>query len=362
MFTASDVTLYVPAFQAHETLCACINAVAKQTIKPARTIVVDDGSSPPVQIQAAEILRHDSNRGLAASRNTALAACQTRLIAALDSDVVPEPDWLEHMLAAMNSSRLAGVGGRLLEASQDTIADQWRARHMAQHWGDATIRNPRFLFGANTLFQTQDLRAADGYNPNLRTNNEDRTICDKLYSLGRNLLYTPDARANHLRRDSAFSILRGYWKWHHAKGLLRGDFNSLSGILNRITEVNFGIFKYRFDLDQQSAKHCFLAIDAAIPWMFSYLDLAIFHQRTGQLLPVFPSENMLKSLPKQIVDALTCLMPIKKTGVTQSNNETEYHTAFAKALAKADWLNKALAPSVPWAEFSRELCNENRAD
>ncbi len=184
----ADVTLYVPAFKAESTLPACLEAVGRQTAKPGRIIIIDDGSPVPVSSSLGEVIRHSRNLGLAASRNTALKTCRSPLLAALDADVVPEPDWLERLLEALASYDFVGVGGRLIEQEQRNTADQWRATHMAQHWGDKPVRNPRFLFGANTLFHAHVLRAAGGYDPELRTNNEDCTLCEKLYAAGHNLL------------------------------------------------------------------------------------------------------------------------------------------------------------------------------
>ena len=217
MFKPADVTLYVPAFKAEATLPACMEAVARQTAAPGRIIIVDDGSLVPVSSSLGEVIRHNQNLGLAASRNTALEACRSPLLAALDADVVPEPDWLERLLEALASGNFAGAGGRLIEQEQHNTADQWRATHMAQHWGGEPVRNPRFLFGANTIFRTHALRDAGGYNPELRTNNEDFTLCEKLYAAGHNLFYTPAACARHLRRDTGVQSCAAT-EGHHAKG------------------------------------------------------------------------------------------------------------------------------------------------
>jgi GT2 family glycosyltransferase len=365
MFRPADITLYVPAFRAEATLPACLEAVRAQTLAPARILVVDDGSPEPVRTDVAEVLRHGANRGLAASRNTALAACRTPLLAALDADVVPEPDWLEHLLEALHSGPFAGVGGRLDEHFQDATADQWRSVHMAQHWGDEPVRHPRFLFGANTLFRTDALRDAGGYDPALRTNNEDRTLCDALYAAGHDLLYTPRARARHLRRDTGFSILRGYWKWHHAKGLLRGDFDSPAGLLARIPEVNFGIFRYRFNLDRQAGRLRFLPLDAAIPWVFSTLDLELFTRRTAQPVPAFPNPGLLAGLPNDTAAVLATLAPAPPPNAAPAPAAdkilADYPAAFAAGLAAADWFRQTLEPLVPWTDFNRELIHERGA-
>jgi len=54
---------------------------------------------------------------------------------------------------------------------------------------------------------------AGGYNDRMRTNGEDTDISARLRARGWDLLYTPSARAIHLRHDSIRSVLNAYWRW-----------------------------------------------------------------------------------------------------------------------------------------------------
>ena len=119
--------------------------------------------------------------GLAVARNTALENCDTPLIASVDSDVVAEKDWLEKLLERINQGDVVGVAGRMDEFYKQDIGDRWRAKHMAQHWGEQPLLNPRFLYGANTLMIADELRNSGGFDACCRTNNEDRSMCDSLY-------------------------------------------------------------------------------------------------------------------------------------------------------------------------------------
>ena len=137
-FTASDISLYIPCYNAGATIDRCLEGIFAQTVMPSKIILVDDGSEPPLSIpdqfrKDVEILVQPCNMGLSAARNRALSTIKTPLAAALDSDVVPSPRWLEILLDTMNSLDIAGAGGRLDEFYQDTLGDRWRAVHMAQH-------------------------------------------------------------------------------------------------------------------------------------------------------------------------------------------------------------------------------------
>ena len=84
MFLHSDVTFYIPCYNADRTICECLQSIRTQSVSPAEILIIDDGSRAPVSIRgsSARVIRHDRNLGLSAARNTALAHCSTRLIAA----------------------------------------------------------------------------------------------------------------------------------------------------------------------------------------------------------------------------------------------------------------------------------------
>jgi len=210
---------------------------------------------------------------------------------------------------------------------------------MAQHWGDKAVINPRFLYGANTLFRTGILRETGGYNSRLRTNYEDMAISETLYDRKFKLLYEPAARCLHLRRDTEDSILSGFWKWYHAKGLLCGDFDSPEGLINRIDKVNFGIYRYRFDLDLDAGRNDFLKLDLLIPWIFSISDLKLAESRGNVSVPEFPAQELLNILPDNLNDYFLKIMP---TGKNNSKSNSSWHhkymEKFADCLKNYNWL------------------------
>jgi glycosyltransferase involved in cell wall biosynthesis len=99
------VSVVVPAYAGERFLGEALDSVAAQTYSRVETIVVDDGSPDRcAQIAAARpgvrVLR-EPHRGVAAARNTGVAAAAGELIAFLDQDDLWEPAKLDRQVALL---------------------------------------------------------------------------------------------------------------------------------------------------------------------------------------------------------------------------------------------------------------------
>jgi GT2 family glycosyltransferase len=110
----TQVTAIIPAFGHEDLTRKAVAQLWKQTVPPAEILVVDDGSGTPfAPIEAARLLRHDSNRGFAAAVNTGLSETQTDLVAILNNDVSLAPDWLERLTAVVLTEQVDFACGKL---------------------------------------------------------------------------------------------------------------------------------------------------------------------------------------------------------------------------------------------------------
>lgn len=112
-----DVTVVVPVKDRPEALARLLAA-----LPPAcRVVVVDDGSRAAAATATATVtlavrgllLRHPVSRGPAAARNTGLARVRTPLVAFVDSDIVPRPDFLGPLLAQLADPAVGLVAPRI---------------------------------------------------------------------------------------------------------------------------------------------------------------------------------------------------------------------------------------------------------
>jgi glycosyltransferase involved in cell wall biosynthesis len=100
----------------------CIRALAAQTIRSSlELILVDDGSTDATsdvgRAHGAIVVRHATNQGLAAARNSGLVTATAPVVAFLDDDCEPEPVWAEQLLAGYEEG-VIGAGGPILPAAR----------------------------------------------------------------------------------------------------------------------------------------------------------------------------------------------------------------------------------------------------
>lgn len=240
-----EVTVYVPCYNAGQYLNETLTAILHQTYPVQEIIVIDDGSSDRSMEIASKytgtIIMHSSNRGLSASRNTALAATKTALIAGIDADTVLDPYWLERLIPYMDDSKTAGAGGRLIERYGTTLADGWRKELMGQHHGQHAKKDVH-LFGCNSLIKTEILKNLGGFNERCKTSFDDIEISERILKGGYSTCYDPSAVCYHSKKDTPASIVKNAYRWRVPPFELRGVFLDPKLLAARwVLEVREGI-------------------------------------------------------------------------------------------------------------------------
>lgn len=111
------VEVVVPAYERPESLDACLTALTASA-PLVRVIVVDDGSTTTAVAEVARahgamLIRHPSNRGPAAARNTGLSMTSAPIVAFVDADCAVTPGWLGPLVAHFDDPRVAAVAPRI---------------------------------------------------------------------------------------------------------------------------------------------------------------------------------------------------------------------------------------------------------
>lgn len=110
--SAPRVTIGIPCYNQAEFLGECLEGVLASTCSDWEAIVVDDASTDvgagavvrSLRDPRIRVIRHETNRGLGAARNTAFAAAAADLLLPLDADDSVMPEFLARTVDALDGS------------------------------------------------------------------------------------------------------------------------------------------------------------------------------------------------------------------------------------------------------------------
>ena len=177
--TEDLVTVIVPAYNAAATIDETLRSVRAQSHASLEIIVVDDGSVDSTaqvverHVEAdsrVTLIRHSANKGVAAARNTAIAAGKGDLIAPIDADDLWHPLKLEKQVTVMRKGgRKVGLvytWSALLDAQSRVTA------LAAQYFVDGNVLKALCEFnlvgnGSSPLMRTDAVKQAGGYDSSL---------------------------------------------------------------------------------------------------------------------------------------------------------------------------------------------------
>ena len=153
------VSICVPAYHAERYLPETLQSVRDQSFQEWELIVIEDGSQDGTEeivrqfagevSQKVVFQRHEKNRGLPATRNTAIAQARAKCIALLDADDYWEPGHLETIVTGLTETNAELVhSGSVLFDSDTRKTLEIRAPSPEQ------VREfPRSLFVADYIIQ-----------------------------------------------------------------------------------------------------------------------------------------------------------------------------------------------------------------
>ncbi|WP_117363864.1 glycosyltransferase family 2 protein [Natrarchaeobaculum sulfurireducens] len=231
-----DVTLVVPCYNVESTLPHVLESIDQLAPSPATVLCVDDGSTDGTREilrdhHGSRHIRHEENRGLSATLNTALSHVSTPLFAKVDADLVVPSNWLAIMLRELKENEVDLVQGFFRE-DVTTLGDKWRALHTYPDFSS----KPRLNYpinGSNILAYTDALRDIDGWDERYQRANDDVNLMQRLVYNGYNIYYSPDVESTHIRTDTWKDALRAAWAYSKVP-MLGGEPTQFSDLLSWI--------------------------------------------------------------------------------------------------------------------------------
>lgn len=259
----SSVSVIMPCYNSSRYLSASIEGVLAQTYRDLELIIVDDCSTDGSLEIAREWQRrddriliqvHKENRGLAATRNTAIRASAGEFIAFCDSDDIWFPNKLDAQLAEFARMPSAGlVHSDALIMNSDGVTSGQLFSQFIGHRKDAEgagnllerLCRRNYLCVPTVMVRRKALEHANGFDERLRSLED--WVCWTQIAGAFPFLFIPGALAKYRVHAGALSA------------------NKQNMSRNRITALNI-LFDEAFPISRQTRAVMFYALGS------SYLD------------------------------------------------------------------------------------------
>jgi glucosyl-dolichyl phosphate glucuronosyltransferase len=232
--TTDDLTVIVCTHERPADLRRCLEALSA-LLDRVSVIVVDSASQPPCQGLVERYadrldLRYiyESLPGLSRARNRGIAEARTTLVAFIDDDAMPHPDWARRIIVAFDDDRVACAGGTCAAVFSGT-RPRWLSDRLLQFAGITRIGSqPRqarssmdWPFGANICFRRSIFDQSTHFNEQLGRvsksllSGEETSLIETLVGRGHLVRLEPAAIVDHTvaesRLQSAYYWRRLWW-------------------------------------------------------------------------------------------------------------------------------------------------------
>jgi FkbM family methyltransferase len=216
-FDAISVNVIIPVYgERSDALAATLTACLKQTYPISEIFVVDDGSVDPVSLPdwaqnspIVQLLRLPQNRGISGARNAAIALSHATLLACINTEIVPEADWLATCVRHLAQHPYVGACfTRVVPQNPNKLLSRWRMRFQEPAKYGQLSGPAVFAPGHAVLFRKEAVDQVGGYDIRYRRRHEDSDICIRMRRVGWETHYTAQSSCVSIQRDSLSELSR----------------------------------------------------------------------------------------------------------------------------------------------------------
>jgi mycofactocin system glycosyltransferase len=219
----SEITVVIPAYitnsESHADLKKLVASLVGLTI-----IIVDDASPHAVNIEDARIIRHDTNKGPGAARNTGIAAVTSAVVAFVDTDVTVTSQQIATLAAYVIDTPIGAVAPRITCTNNQTFIGEFESHHSPLDLGPipALVRpmsRVSYLPATVLVCNVHLLRNAGGFDDSIRMG-EDVDLVWRFIENGISCRYVPSIECPHLPRSTMRKMLKQRYDYGTSAALL----------------------------------------------------------------------------------------------------------------------------------------------
>lgn len=239
-----SLAVVICSFNGARRIGRALDAVDAQTIRgDLEVLIVDDGSADGTgdiaRARGLTVIRHERNRGLSAARNTGMRAATAPVVAFIDDDCEPVPQWAELLVAGYGDDGtgkdVTGVGGPVVPVTGQGFLARYVERnnrheplelelttsqalpyrfllYLRNQWSPRPPGPRRDVYsftGGNMSFRRDALLAVGGFDERFRFGSEEEDLSRRLRRAGRDrLVFVPEASLSHRFEPTLRGVLR----------------------------------------------------------------------------------------------------------------------------------------------------------
>lgn len=129
------ISVIIPTCGRSKELALCLRGLAKQTLRPDEIIVVNDSAIKIKVNKGVKLAQAKKKLGAAGAKNMGAKMARGEILAFLDDDCSPAPDWLDFLLKPFASKKISVVAGRIKEKAA-----------LKRNWRDLILNLPFYPF------------------------------------------------------------------------------------------------------------------------------------------------------------------------------------------------------------------------
>ena len=217
------ISVVIPTFNSEKYLEQCLDAVKGQSFSADQTeiIIVDNGSTDGIVDIAKKYTDNiiiDKDANVSGLRNIGAKQSKGDILFFLDSDCVPENDWIENALRIFDTQNVAVAGCWYQISSNPTWVEKVWDAHMS--WRREADQDVSWVPSGDLIIKKSVFDNVDGFNSELQTG-EDTDICNRLTNSGNRIFASSDVAVVHLGEAKTIGEFYLKQKWHGAGAIQR---------------------------------------------------------------------------------------------------------------------------------------------
>ncbi len=224
-FNWPSISVVICAHNAADTLDECLRHTCALDYADLEILVVDDGSSdstPEIAMKHPGVrLVQIDHSGLAAARNAGFEAATGELVAYLDSDAFPTPEWPYYLALAFDAPDVGGAGGPNIPPYDEPPGAEVVARAPG---GPVQVLfsddRAEHVPGCNMAFWRLVLSEIGGFDPVYTKAGDDVDVCWKILNRDWEIGFHPAALVWHRRRKGLRNYLRQQREYGRSEALV----------------------------------------------------------------------------------------------------------------------------------------------